>query len=246
MKNITALAAAGIAVVTVGSALTGCSPTTEQPYTGPPVPPPTVWTGSPAPAHSEGHGGHNQASEAAPESPAEGADLHQYIVDNKISELPIRKGEPGTPTFEFPFPPDWRPAGDRKPDWAYGAIIYDKAKDPSDPPYMYAIASKLTGNVEPQKVLDLAPGQLSQLPGFKAFGGPPERVKFSGYDSVNYAGTYMWQGKQRSVGQQTVVIPGSDGLFVLQLNAEGPGGQERVVIDAADLIRAQTKITLPS
>jgi hypothetical protein len=58
MKNFTALAAAVIAAAAIGSALTGCTPTTEKAYTGPPVPPPTVWTGSPAPAAGEGHGGH--------------------------------------------------------------------------------------------------------------------------------------------------------------------------------------------
>ena len=46
--------------------------------------------------------------------------------------------------------------------------------------------------------------------------------------------------------QQTIVVPGKDGLFVLQLNGEAPAGQEQVVIDAANLIREQTTVTLPS
>ena len=45
---------------------------------------------------------------------------------------------------------------------------------------MYAIASKLTGNVDASKILDLAPGQLDELPDFKSVGGPPERTKFDG------------------------------------------------------------------
>jgi hypothetical protein len=56
----------------------------------------------------------------------------------------------------------------------------------------------------------------------------------------------VWEGKQRAVAQQTVVVPGKDALFVLQLNAEAPAGQEQVVIDAAQLISEQTTITLPS
>lgn len=243
MKNITALAAAGFAAVTLSSALTGCTPTTEQAYTGPPVPPPTVWTGSPAPATTAGHGAHGGSPG---EVPAEGGNLHRYIVDNKIAEFPIKKDQPGTPKIEFPLPPGWNPAGDMTPDWAYGAIYYgDKIKPLDDATFMYAIASKLTGNVDPQKILDLAPGQLNELPGFKA-SEPPSRDKFAGFDAVNYVGTYEVDGKTRSVGQETIVVPGKDGLFVYQLNGEAPGGEEQAVIDAADVIRAQTKITLPS
>ena len=40
------------------------------------------------------------------------------------------------------------------------------------------------------------------------------------------------------------MIPG-DGLFVFQLNGEAPEGQQQAVIDAAEVIRSQTKITLP-
>jgi hypothetical protein len=240
MKNITALTVAGIAAVTIIPALTGCAPTTEKAYTGPPVPPPTVWTGSPAPApaeHSEHGGGYQQH--------AEGSTLHQYIVDNKIAELPFKKGDPGTPAIAFPFPPDWRSAGDRTPDWAYGAIVYDKAVDPSDPPFLYAIGSKLTGNVDPQKILQLAPGQLNELPQFKPR-EQPYRDKVGGFDAVDYVGTYVWEGQSRAVGQQTIVIPGKDGLFVLQLNGEAPKGQEQAVIDAVKIIGEQTQITVPS
>lgn len=241
MKNITAWATAGL--LTVSSALAGCSPTTEKASTANGNSTPTVWTGSPAPAHSGEEEGHSARD---PETaPAEGATLHQYILDNKIAEVPFKKDEPGTPKIDFPFPPDWSSAGDRTPDWAYGAIVYDKAKDSEDPPFMYAIASKLTGNVDPQKILELAPGQLNELPEFKPREAP-KRDKVGGYDAIDYVGTYVWDGEQRAVGQQTIVIPGKDSLFVLQLNGEAPKGQEQPVIDAADLIRQQTKITLPS
>ncbi len=239
MKTTTAAAAALAASI----AIAGCAPTTEQASTVTNAPPPTVWTGSPAPSHG---GGHGRAGEAAEEAPAVGANLHKYIVDNKIAEVPIKADEPGTPNIEFPLPPDWSPAGDRTPDWAYGAIVYGKAADPQNPPYMYAIASKLTGDVDAAKILELAPGQLNELPGFKPVDGGPRRATFAGYDAVNYVGTYEWEGKSRSVGQETIVIPGKDALFVLQLNGEAPGGQEQVVIDAANVIRDKTTIALPS
>jgi hypothetical protein len=251
MKNITVMATAGLFV----AALVGCAPTTEKASTETAPATPTVWTGSPAPAGSEGHGGgdregmggRGEASDAAAgEAPTRAADLHSYIVDNKIAETPFQPDQPGTPIIDFPIPADWNVAGDRKPDWAYGAIVYGKPTDPEDPPFMYAIASKLTGNVDPAKILELAPGQLDELPEFKPVQGPPKRSKLSGYDSIDYVGTFVWEGKSRSVGQQTIVIPGKDGFFVLQLNGEAPKGQEQIVIDAARTIREKTAITLPS
>jgi len=257
MKNITALTAAGL--LAAGSVLAGCSPTTETPSTATGQATPTVWTGSPAPAPSgeEGHGGgsghsggsgHGEGAGHSMEAPSnEVVTLNQYIVDNKIAEVPFKKGDPGTPTVEFQLPPGWTAAGDQKPDWAYGAIFYEEMgglKD-DDSPYIYAIASKLTGDVDPQKILELAPGQLDELPGFKAIRGP-DRTKFDGYDSVDYVGYFMQDGKLRAVGQETIVVPGKDALFVLQLNGEAPRGEEQVVIDAVDLIRIQTQITAPS
>ena len=235
MNKITTATTAAVAL---SIALAGCTPTTEKAYTGTGQTTPTVWTGSPAPAHSNAGGEHGEGR-------PEGANLNAYIVANKIAEVPFKKDEPGTPKIEFPFPPDWSPAGDRTPEWAYGAIVYDKAPDPGNPPFLYAIASKLTGNVDPAKILELAPVQLNELPGFSPREAP-RSDKVSGFDAVDYVGTYMWEGERRAVGQQTIVIPGKDALFVLQLNGEAPPGQEQPVVDAIKLIHEQTKITLPS
>jgi len=236
MKNLTALATAGLLTVALSAA--GGTPRHEQAATGTAAPTPTVWTGSPAPGHSNA-GGEN--GEGRPEA----AGLNAYIMANKIAEVPFKKGDPGTPKIEFPFPPDWSSAGDRTPDWAYGAIVYDKAPDPENPAFMYAIASKLTGDADAAKILELAPAQLNELPEFSPREAP-QRDKVSGFDAIDYVGTYVWDGQRRAVGQQTIVIPGSDALFVLQLNGEAPQGQEQAVIDAARLIREKTTITLPS
>ncbi len=223
MKTITALT--GALAVTLSTALVGCSPTTEQASTATTTAPPTVWVGS---EHFQG------------------ISLHKYITDNKIAEEPFKADQPGTPKFDFPFPPDWRLAGDKTPDWAYGAIVYDKAKDPQDPPFIVAIASKLTGDVDPAKILEYAPGQLNELPEFKAV-SPPKKDSLGGFDAIDYAGTYMWEGKPRVVGQQTIVVPGKDNsVFVLQLNGEAPKDEKQVVIDAAALIHEKTKIYAPS
>lgn len=171
--------------------------------------------------------------------------LHNYITENKIAEVPIKDGEPGTPKFEFPFPPGWSDAGEQTPDWAYGALVYDKPKDPQDPPVLYAIASKLTGNVDAAKVLELAPAQLDGLDQFTPRGAP-STTQLSGFDAVLYEGTYVHEGATRAVAQMTVVVPGKDALFVLQLNSDALESEEDVVIEAAKLIDAQTKITVPA
>jgi hypothetical protein len=171
--------------------------------------------------------------------------LSQYIVDNKIAEVRFKPGEPGTPKIGFPFPPDWKNAGDRTPDWAYGAIVYDKAQNPEDPPYIVAIASKLTGDVDPAKILEYAPGQLNTLPDFKPLDKPKEG-SLSGFAAIDYVGTYVREGQSRVVGQQTIMVPGNDSLFVLQLNADAPRAEKQSVIDAARFIAKNTKISAPS
>jgi hypothetical protein len=170
--------------------------------------------------------------------------INDYIDENNISETPFRPNDPGTPDIDFPFPPDWSSAGDRTPEWAYGAIVYDKPTDPSDPPAMVAIASKLSGPVDPAKILEYAAGQLLNLPDFKPVGNP-EKSTLGGFEAIQSAGTYIYQGKARVIAQKTVVIPGHGALFALQLNADAPQGQEDVVIDAAKIINEQTKITAP-
>lgn len=235
MKRITAVITAGSAVA-VSLALVGCGSDNKSE------------------SHSSSSGTSASASPTTSENIAlpserpklEGANktLNDYIVENKIAETPFKPKEPGTPDFDFPFPPDWHNAGDQTPEWAYGAIIYDKPQDPNDPPTIIAIASKLTGNVDPAKVLEYAPGAIANLPEYKPL-IEPNKTKLGGFDAVQSAGTFVEEGKTRAVAQKTVVVPGKDGFFVLQLNAVAPKGQESVVIDAAKIIDQQTKITAP-
>jgi len=231
MIKTTTAAVAGLAAVALSLSLAGCGSATKT-------------AESPAGGDKPAAGATVSSAAVAPES-MRNATLNQYITDNKIAEVPIKPDEPGTPKVDFPFPPDWVSAGDRTPEWAYGAILYEKAVDPQDPPFLYAIAAKLTGDVDPAKIIELAPGQLNDLPKFTAI-GEPERSKVGGFDAIDYVGTYVWEGRTRAVGQQTIVIPGKDAVFVLQLNGEAPEGQEQAVIDAARLIQEKTSITLPS
>lgn len=204
----------------------------------------SVVTGCGGPATMTETKSETTTASSAPATP-NAMTLHNYITENKIAEVPIKAGEPGTPTFDFPFPPGWSDAGEQTPDWAYGALVYDKPKDPQDPPVLYAIASKLTGNVDAAKVLELAPAQLDGLDQFTPRGAP-STTQLSGFDAVLYEGTYVHEGATRAVAQMTVVVPGKDALFVLQLNSDALESEEGVVIEAAKLISAQTQITVPA
>ena len=129
------MATVGLATASVSLLLVGCSSGTKAEKTE------TVSTSASVVASSSAA----PTSSATPVS-VPGMTINQYITQNNIAETPFKKDQPGqTPKIDFPFPPDWSLAGDKTPDWAYGAIVYDKPQDPNDPPYMYAIASKLTG-----------------------------------------------------------------------------------------------------
>lgn len=184
------------------------------------------------------------------EAPAPGKSaavtLHDYVADNGISETPVRRGDPGAPIVKLASPPGWRSAGGRTPDWAYGAIIYDAPKNPADPPYMIAIASKLKGEIDTAKVLEYAPAQLNALPDFTPRGGPTKSA-LGGYPAVDYVGTFLGGGETKAIGQVTIAVPGTPGeVFVYQLNAVAPPGEEQVVIDAVKQIVTETQISPPS
>ena len=101
-----------------------------------------------------------------------------YIKENSITETPVHRGDAGSPTIDLPFPPGWEDAGNRTPDWAYGAILSSDPAMAQDPPTIIALVSKLTGNVDPAKILEFAPGEIKNLPGYDgAEGGQPEHPR---------------------------------------------------------------------
>jgi hypothetical protein len=223
MKKISALA--GVCAVTAGLVLPGCSAKTEtKTETATESTTATSTTTSAAPAAAK-------------------KTIADYVAENKIIETAIRQGDPGPPSFQFPIPPGWRAAGNQKPDWAYGAIVYEKAKDPADPPFMTAIISRLSGNVEAAKIFEYAPGLLQNLPGYEQ-DGEVQKSTLSGFEAIQFQGSYQRENTRRYIAQKTAVIPEKDGsLVVLQLNADAPLGQDDVILEAATVIDAQTKIT---
>ena len=111
-----------------------------------------------------------------------------------------------------------------------------------DPPTIIALVSKLTSNFDPAKILEYAPGEIKNLPGYE---GENEGTAstLGGFDATQIGGTYTKDGVKRAIAQKTVVIPGQDGLYVLQLNADGTEDQMGPLMDATNVIDEQTTIT---
>ncbi|HOB50620.1 MAG TPA: LpqN/LpqT family lipoprotein [Mycobacterium sp.] len=223
MKKISALA--GVCAVAAGLALTGCSAKTETTAT----------------TTTETTAATSTTTSAAPATAKK--TIADYVAENKIIETAIKQGDPGPPSFQFPMPPGWRPAGNQRPEWAYGAIVYEKAEDPADPPFMTAIISRLSGNVEAAKIFEYAPGLLQNLPGYEQ-DGEIQKSTLGGFEAIQFQGSYQRENTRRYIAQKTAVIPEKDGsLVVLQLNADAPLGQDDVILEAAKVIDAETKIT---
>lgn len=114
--------------------------------------------------------------------------------------------------------------------------------DPNDPPTIVAILSKLTGDIDPAKVLQFAPGELKNLPGFQG-SGDGSAATLGGFSAWQLGGSYSKNGKLRTVAQKTVVIPSQGAVFVLQLNADALDDETMTLMDAANVIDEQTTIT---
>jgi hypothetical protein len=220
-----------MAAIALGLGLAGCGSETKSE-------PPTTTT--------ETTSATTTTTEAAPTTTAQAAGpnytIVDYIRDNGIVETPVHRGDPGSPTIDLPFPPGWQDAGPKTPEWAYGAILFTDPAMAEDPPTIIALVSKLTGNVDPAKILEFAPGEIKNLPGYEgAEAGNPSTL--GGFDATEIGGMYTKDGVKRAIAQKTVVIPGQDGLYVLQLNADGREEQLGPLLDATTAIDEQTTIT---
>jgi len=85
---------------------------------------------------------------------------------------------------------------------------------------MVVVLYKLSGAVDPAKIFEYAPGELKNLPNYEPL-AEDDSANLSGYDAVQLAGRYAINGKVRSVGQKTVVIPRGEATYMLQITVEG-------------------------
>jgi len=233
MKKLTAATTVGITAVALSVALVACGSNTK-----------TATTTSTSTSTSTSIS--TTTSQAAPTTSTEAAGpnktIQDYIKENQIVETPVHRGDPGSPNINLPTLPGWSDAGPSTPARAYTALVYDQPPVPDDPPRITAIVSKLTGNVDPAQILNYAPGQLKNLPGFQGLDNGSKST-MGGFDAFQMAGYYMKDNTRRVRGQKTVVIPRQDVLYVLQLTADGLDGALNTIMDATKVIDPQTTIT---
>lgn len=230
MKDLTA----AIATVALSLTLVGCgSDTKTEVKTSTSTSTPTSTSTATSPA----------TTSASPGAQANKT-IADYIKENNIKEIPVHHGDPGSPTIDLPVPKGWHvlPEGSGAP---YGGIVYDAPSDSNDPPTIVAIVSKLEGDVDPAQILQYAPGELKNLPGYEGSNGNinGSESTLGGFKAWQLRGSYTKNGKKRSVAQKTVVITAANGLYVLQLDADAIDTESGPLMDATNIIDDQTKIT---
>ena len=174
--------------------------------------------------------------------PGQNQTIRQYMKDNQITSTVVRLGDAGAPKIVIALPQGWSDLGPDTPPRAYGAVQSDTAGDPNDPPTIVVLLSKLTGDVDPAKILEYAPGELRNLPNYQA-AAEPTAGKLSGFDAIQLAGVYERDGTKRTIAQKTVVIPANDAVFVLQMNADALKTDAAALMQATEVIDKLTKIT---
>jgi hypothetical protein len=235
-KGVTAVA------VVIGLGVAGCGSDTATEVTNSPETSVQVTNPNPAAGPTAPPPG------APPASPPAAPPGHHYTIvdfirDNRIVEAQLHPGDPGAPIVNLPTPPGWTDAGDTTPVWAWRAIYFTDPAMSADPPNIVTLVSKLTGRGT-DRVLAYAPGELRNMADFEGDAGTPKKV--SGFNAFQLGGTFTRNdGVKRAIVQTTVEIPGPDGVFVMQSNADGTPEQLGLLIDTMRIVDEQTTITPP-
>ncbi|SEH46290.1 Probable lipoprotein LpqN [Mycolicibacterium rutilum] len=168
---------------------------------------------------------------ATPEQAAPEMTIAEYIQQNGIVETPVLPGDPGAPVIELPVPRGWGRLA-TMPERAYDAVIVTDPAAGGDRPRIITYVTKLTGNVDPAKIMEYAPKEIQTLEGYEGpkVGSP---TKLGETDATQIGGAYMKNGQKRAIGQMTAVIPAADGVYMIQLNGSAPGQPEKVQALAA-------------
>jgi len=168
--------------------------------------------------------------------------IADYIKQNGITETPVHRGDPGAPTIDLPIPDGWADAGHDTPADAYWAIVDTGPEAAAYTPSIVVTVFKLTGNVDQQKILDLAGGELKNLPEFRPM-GDGSSTTLSDFPGYQIGGTWSDNGKSKAAAQKTVAVPAGDGINLLRLNADCLEDQIDKAMPATITIDEKTKIT---
>ena len=86
---------------------------------------------------------------------------------------------------------------------------------------------------------------MNNLPGFEAWNEGATST-LGDYPASQLGGTWQNEGLTKITAQKTVVIPADDGLYILQLNADGLKEQADIISAATDVIDIKTNISFLS
>jgi Probable lipoprotein LpqN len=182
-------------------------------------------------------------SKVAPRLSVDGPNpsIASYFKDSHITATPVHKGDPGAPVVNFPIPDGWADAGPDTPATAYWAIVDTGPEAAEYSPSIVATLSKLDGDVDPQKLIELAAGGTKNLPGFKPHGEGGED-NLGGSPAYQLGGTWTQDGKEKAVADKVVVINGKDNIYLLELNADCLPDQIEKALPATVTIDEKTTI----
>jgi hypothetical protein len=184
-------------------------------------------------------------SKVAPRTTVPGPNptIASYIQQNGITETPVHRGDPGAPTINFPIPDGWADAGGDTPPNAFWAIVDNGPEAAKYTPSIVATLTKLSGDIDPQKLLDLAPGELKNLPGFQPKGAGSDD-NLGDFPAKDFGGTWEQGGQTKGVFEKTVVIGSDDkdDVYLLQLNVDCLADQIDKVLPAMTTIDDKTTI----
>jgi hypothetical protein len=187
-------------------------------------------------------------SAAASASATPSKTITDYLAANQIVQTPIQPGEPGAPVIMLPALPGWSDltteqtteAGGIPP---YAAKGYDAATDPNARPVLQLRLAKLVGDADFEQLLQLAPADSQNTPGF-AFKAKPGATTLSGYDGVAFSGIVAQNGQNWVTASRFIVIPDADPstTYLVRLNGTAPESYEGPLMDALSLIDTSTTI----
>ena len=233
----TAISGAAIAIVATSITLTGCG---SQPSSK--NAPSNTATGATSATSTTAA---KPQSKVAPRITAQGPNptIASYFDQSHITATPVHKGDPGAPAVDFPIPDGWADAGPDTPATAYWAIVDNGPEAAKYPPSIVATLSKLDGDVDPQKLIELAAGATKNLPGFKQMGDGSED-NLGGFPAFQLGGTWTQDGQDKAVADKVVVINGKDNIYLLELNADCLPDQIDKALPATMTIDEKTKINV--
>jgi Probable lipoprotein LpqN/TIR domain len=169
--------------------------------------------------------------------------IADYLTNNSIQEVTITPGTQGAPKIDFPVPEGWTRPPDGT-DAAYFKIGFLTPTDPKDSPKMVATVTKLTGDVDTEKLLATAPDEVTELPGYTGYNGDDVVLgTLGGFPASRFSRSYTGKGIPRLFFQNTVVVEDVDGTYLVQLKAEGPEADAPALTAAERVIVEKTTIT---